>query len=137
MEAKPVNETEIILQNSGSHPSQPVFKRNFMFAAPALLFAVVIFPVGGVMWLVGVLVFMIGISLAGLGNKIWCSLAHALQGGLDVHGCGVLITGGNAGIGAATATHLAARGARVCIWGRNKARLMEVVDAIVASGMSI
>ena len=45
-----------------------------------------------------------------------------------------VVTGSTSGIGAATAHHLAARGARVVVTGRDAARGAEVVDAITASG---
>jgi NAD(P)-dependent dehydrogenase (short-subunit alcohol dehydrogenase family) len=47
-----------------------------------------------------------------------------------------VVTGSTSGIGAATAHHLAARGARVVVTGRDAARGAEVVDAIAASGGS-
>ena len=45
-----------------------------------------------------------------------------------------VVTGSTSGIGAATAHHLAARGARVVVTGRDAARGAEVVGAITASG---
>ncbi len=47
-----------------------------------------------------------------------------------------VVTGSTSGIGAATAHHLAARGARVVVTGRDASRGAEVVDAISASGGS-
>lgn len=45
-----------------------------------------------------------------------------------------VVTGSTSGIGAATAHHLAARGARVVVTGRDAVRGAEVVDAITDSG---
>lgn len=45
-----------------------------------------------------------------------------------------IITGGNSGIGKATALLFAAEGARVCITGRNEKRCREVVTEIIESG---
>src|SRR5262245_43883629 len=45
-----------------------------------------------------------------------------------------IITGGNAGIGQATAELLAAAGAEVCVVGRTRERLENVVSAITAAG---
>lgn len=45
-----------------------------------------------------------------------------------------VVTGSTSGIGAVTAHHLAARGARVVVTGRDAARGTEVVGAITASG---
>ena len=50
------------------------------------------------------------------------------------HGSTALVTGGNSGIGRATAVDLAARGAQVIIAGRDAARGEEVVDKIQANG---
>jgi NAD(P)-dependent dehydrogenase (short-subunit alcohol dehydrogenase family) len=47
-----------------------------------------------------------------------------------------VVTGSTSGIGAATAHHLAARGARVVVTGRDAARGAEVVDAITTAGGS-
>lgn len=47
-----------------------------------------------------------------------------------------VVTGSTSGIGAATAHHLAGRGARVVVTGRDAARGAEVVDAISAAGGS-
>ncbi len=47
-----------------------------------------------------------------------------------------VVTGSTSGIGAATAHHLAARGAHVVVTGRDGRRGAEVVDAITASGGS-
>jgi NADP-dependent 3-hydroxy acid dehydrogenase YdfG len=46
----------------------------------------------------------------------------------------VLITGGSTGLGAETARHLAASGARVAVAARRKDKLDEVVDAISKAG---
>ncbi|ALM86025.1 SDR family oxidoreductase [Bordetella sp. N] len=46
----------------------------------------------------------------------------------------ILITGGSTGLGAATARHLAARGAKVAVAARRKDKLDEVVAAITAAG---
>jgi NADP-dependent 3-hydroxy acid dehydrogenase YdfG len=46
----------------------------------------------------------------------------------------VLITGGSTGLGAETARHLAANGARVAVAARRKDKLDEVVTAIAAAG---
>lgn len=46
----------------------------------------------------------------------------------------VLITGGSTGIGAETARHLAANGARIAVAARRKDKLDEVVAAIAAAG---
>ncbi|MDT3445065.1 SDR family oxidoreductase [Pseudofrankia sp. BMG5.37] len=46
----------------------------------------------------------------------------------------VAITSASSGIGAATAEHLGARGARVVLGARREDRLKEVVDRIIASG---
>ncbi|TDD24768.1 SDR family oxidoreductase [Nonomuraea diastatica] len=48
----------------------------------------------------------------------------------------VAITGASSGIGAATATHLAGKGARLVLGARRKDRLHAVVDQIVAQGGS-
>ncbi len=45
-----------------------------------------------------------------------------------------IITGGNSGIGKATAILFAKEGARLCITGRNEKRCQEVVAEIIASG---
>jgi NAD(P)-dependent dehydrogenase (short-subunit alcohol dehydrogenase family) len=47
-----------------------------------------------------------------------------------------VVTGSTSGIGAATAHHLAGRGARVVVTGRDAHRGSQVVDAITASGGS-
>src|SRR6202049_5187111 len=52
----------------------------------------------------------------------------------ELSGQRVLVTGGTAGIGRATAEALAREGARVLISGRNEARGAEVVAAIEAGG---
>jgi NAD(P)-dependent dehydrogenase (short-subunit alcohol dehydrogenase family) len=51
-----------------------------------------------------------------------------------LHGSTALVTGGNSGIGRATAVDLAARGAHVIVAGRDAARGDEVVAQIRASG---
>lgn len=52
----------------------------------------------------------------------------------DFTGCFALITGGNTGIGEASAALLAAQGAEVCIVGRNQQRLDDVTDRITTAG---
>ncbi|GAB3054814.1 SDR family oxidoreductase [Intrasporangium mesophilum] len=51
-------------------------------------------------------------------------------GSADLHGCTVLVTGATGGIGLATATGLAALGARVGIVGRSSTRLSDAVESI-------
>lgn len=46
-----------------------------------------------------------------------------------IEGMSILLTGGGSGIGAGTAAHLVARGARVTIAGRRRSRLAEVAHA--------
>ncbi|WPB88455.1 SDR family oxidoreductase [Streptomyces malaysiensis] len=53
-----------------------------------------------------------------------------------VEGKVVAITGASSGIGAATATHLAEKGARLVLGARREDRLNEVVDRITAQGGS-
>ncbi|MCD9586819.1 MULTISPECIES: SDR family oxidoreductase [Streptomyces] len=53
-----------------------------------------------------------------------------------VEGKVVAITGASSGIGAATATHLAEKGARLVLGARREDRLNEVVDHITAQGGS-
>lgn len=52
----------------------------------------------------------------------------------DLAGKVAVVTGGSAGIGAATCRLLAANGARVVVNGRDQARIQAVVDAIGAGG---
>ena len=52
----------------------------------------------------------------------------------DLAGKVAVVTGGSAGIGAATCRLLAANGARVVVNGRDQARIQAVVDAIHADG---
>lgn len=54
----------------------------------------------------------------------------------DIEGKVVAITGASSGIGAATATYLAARGARLVLGARREERLKAVVDQITAEGGS-
>jgi NAD(P)-dependent dehydrogenase (short-subunit alcohol dehydrogenase family) len=51
-----------------------------------------------------------------------------------LHGSTALVTGGNSGIGRATALDLAARGAHVILTGRDQTRGDQVVDTIRANG---
>lgn len=53
---------------------------------------------------------------------------------LDLHGARVLLTGASAGIGAALAPMLAARGAVLSLWGRDVAKLDAVVGQCRAAG---
>ena len=53
-----------------------------------------------------------------------------------IEGKVVAITGASSGIGAATATHLAERGARLVLGARREDRLKAVVDQITALGGS-
>src|SRR6202035_5497775 len=52
----------------------------------------------------------------------------------DLAGQVVVVTGGSRGIGAETARAFAAQGARVCVVGRDRAALDEVVAAILEKG---
>jgi NAD(P)-dependent dehydrogenase (short-subunit alcohol dehydrogenase family) len=52
----------------------------------------------------------------------------------EFEGRTALITGGNTGIGEATAALLTAEGAEVCIVGRNRQRLTDVAQRISAAG---
>ncbi|MEU6315233.1 SDR family oxidoreductase [Streptomyces sp. NPDC047014] len=54
--------------------------------------------------------------------------------GNGIEGKVVAITGAGSGIGAATAAHLAARGALLVLGGRSEERLRAVADAITAEG---
>lgn len=54
---------------------------------------------------------------------------------LDVSGRGVLVTGGNGGIGLAIASTLAAAGATVAIWGSNPDRNAEAVERAKDAGL--
>ncbi|MDE2303473.1 MAG: SDR family NAD(P)-dependent oxidoreductase [Sphingomonadales bacterium] len=56
---------------------------------------------------------------------------------LDLGGRRVLVTGSSSGIGEATATMLAAEGARVVVHGRDRARAEQVASAIGAAGVAI
>lgn len=49
---------------------------------------------------------------------------------MNLDGCAVVVTGGASGLGAATARHLAAAGARVAVLDRDEARGAEVAQAI-------
>ncbi|MCE3008732.1 MAG: SDR family oxidoreductase [Bacteroidetes bacterium] len=49
---------------------------------------------------------------------------------MELKNARILVTGGSAGIGLATARLLMAHGARVCISGRNEARLKEAAEAL-------
>lgn len=57
-----------------------------------------------------------------------------LRGGLDYEGAAVLVTGASRGLGAALASELAARGARVVAVARGREALREVTSRIEAGG---
>jgi NAD(P)-dependent dehydrogenase (short-subunit alcohol dehydrogenase family) len=61
--------------------------------------------------------------------------AHQPSGTYDLSGTTVVVTGGNAGIGAALARGVGLAGAAVAIWARNDARNQAAVDALRAEGI--
>lgn len=60
-----------------------------------------------------------------------------MSGLFDLEGKGVLVTGGNNGIGLGMADAVAEAGASVAIWGRNEARNAEAVERISRHGGSV
>lgn len=111
-----------------------VIERSPWLLALGLVLGVVIAPLGVLLWTAGFLLTLCGIIVAACGLKAWSTIQTWVSGGLVVRGCGVVVTGGSAGIGAAIAKRLAASGARVVVWGRNRARLASVVEEITSSG---
>lgn len=61
--------------------------------------------------------------------------AHQPSGSYDLSGTTVVVTGGNAGIGAALARGVGLAGAAVAIWARNEERNQATVDALCAEGI--
>lgn len=60
-----------------------------------------------------------------------------MTSGSDLHGAGILVTGGGTGIGRACAARLAADGAVVTICGRTEDRLRAVTESLASEGMEI
>jgi NAD(P)-dependent dehydrogenase (short-subunit alcohol dehydrogenase family) len=63
------------------------------------------------------------------------SAPHRVSGTYDLTGTTVVVTGGNAGIGAALARGVGRAGAAVAIWARNDARNQATVDSLCAEGI--
>ena len=61
--------------------------------------------------------------------------AHQPSGTYDLSGTTVVVTGGNAGIGAALARGVGLAGAAVAIWARNDERNQATVAALRAEGI--